>query len=450
MAGKRKPRKALHEVPVQLPPHVGQLLGDEAAALLDALKQPAPVSIRMNPAKPVASEGERVPWSQYGAYLPERPRFTLDPLFHAGAYYVQEASSMLLEQVVAACGPMREDAVVLDLCAAPGGKSTHLASLIPDGALLIANEVVPGRQAVLAENLWKWGRPNVILAQASPDQFMPLGAFCDLIVLDAPCSGEGMFRKDPHARAQWGENLVKTCAVRQQEIIGQAWAMLKPGGCLIYSTCTWETSENEDQVKRVLEWGGQRVAVPMEEAWNVVATDGGWRCYPHRVRGEGFFISVIRKPGTEGEGAVRPGARPAEEWPAAVRPWLRGAEEAAVLHLDGTLHALDHRWTGLASALAAAVRVTAPGTPVAMSKGGEWLPHPALALSTRCEHGAFNALELDREQALRYLRGEAITAVQASGPALVRHAGHGLGWVQGAGNRWNNRWPTAWRIRMQG
>lgn len=441
------------EVPVELPPSVRTLLGGEADALLEALKCPAPVSVRLNPAKQADGEGVPVPWCADGRYLEERPVFTLDPLLHAGAYYVQEAASMLLGRAVQACGPLPEEAVALDLCAAPGGKSTHLAALLPAPALLVANEPVPARQAILAENVWKWGRPGVVLAQASPEEWASVGPFCDLVVVDAPCSGEGMFRKDPYARAQWGPHLVEGCARRQRDILDSAWHLLKPGGCLIYSTCTWETCENEDQVRRLQERGAEVVDIPVEEAWGMVAAGAGLRCYPHRVRGEGFFMAAVRKPVGAGDGTdVRLAARGVRDvpgLPAPVGRWLHGAGgQAAVVHGD-VLHAVDRRWHGLVQGLAATVRITAPGTPVAVPKGAEWSPHPALALNTLCNHGAFAVLDMDRGQALRYLRGEAVPGQGAAGTALVRHGGLGLGWAQGAGNRWNNRWPVPWRIRMR-
>lgn len=436
-----------------LPPAVAGLLGDEAGELLTALGQPAPVSIRLNPAKPVEMAGSPVPWCSQGRYLPERPVFTLDPFLHAGAYYVQEAGSMVLECAVKACGLLPDGAVALDLCAAPGGKATHLAALLPGSALLVANETDPARQAVLTENVWKWGRPDTVLTQAAPEDFEALGAFCELVLVDAPCSGEGMFRKDPHARAQWGENLVETCAARQQRILESAWHLVKPGGHLIYSTCTWEVRENEDQVQRLVDRGAVPVTIPVEEAWGMLPATAGVRCYPHRVRGEGFFIALLHKPGRgPGEAIGRLGPHPGngtDQLPGEVVPWVRGAETCAAIRREDVLYAVEARWEGRVRTLMAALRTTAPGTPVARHKGGAWWPHPALALGGRCDHRAFAALDLDRARALAYLRGEALPGTDTDGFALVRHGGMGLGWAKGAGKRWNNLWPAAWRIRMR-
>lgn len=449
MGGKRVPPRAKPDVPLVLPPHVRDLLGDEAEDLLSSLRAPAPVSIRLNPLKPVEMPGEPVHWCNLGRYLPERPVFTLDPLFHAGAYYVQEASSMLLEQAFRAAGNLPEYAVVLDLCAAPGGKSTHLAALLPPSALLISNEPVRQRQAALLENLWKWGRKNVVVTGAEPDELAPLGAFCDLIAVDAPCSGEGMFRKDPHARRQWGANLVETCATRQQHILDRAWAALKPGGHLIYSTCTWETCENEDHVERMAGRGAVIVPIAADPAWGVLAGDLGLRCYPHRVRGEGFFIALLRKPqgDRDGNGLLPSTAPPAKALP--IGAWLKDPLEQVLVEKEGTMYAIGYQWAASLQEISGGMQPVAPGIPVAVHKGGAWLPHPALALNELLREEAFPTVDLDRATALRYLRGEALPAEDAAGTVLVRHQNLPIGWANGAGKRLNNRWPAPWRIRMR-
>lgn len=451
MGGKRASRHRVADVPVQLPPRVRESLGVEAPLLLEALQGTAPVSIRLNPFKGALVHGAPVPWCPQGRYLEERPVFTLDPLLHAGAYYVQEAASMLLEQALLACSPLPADAVVLDLCAAPGGKTTHLAAHLPQGALLIANEPVRARQAALMENLWKWGRPDTIITGSLPEAFQPLGPFCDLVLVDAPCSGEGMFRKDPFARGQWSEQLVESCAARQHGILDAAWGALWPGGHLIYSTCTWEEREDEAQVERLMRCGGEPVPVPVDPAWGVLASERGLRCYPHRVRGEGFFMAVLRKP-TDSTGREPHGRGEELRAPPPASPmisWLKEPDRLVLIEHDGAQHALGARWAGPAEALAATVRLLAPGVPAARRKGETWAPHPALALSMLLDGGAFPAIELDRELALRYLHGEALPAATAKGTALMRYRGLGLGWANGAGTRWNNGWPAPWRIRMR-
>jgi 16S rRNA C967 or C1407 C5-methylase (RsmB/RsmF family)/NOL1/NOP2/fmu family ribosome biogenesis protein len=445
---RKHPARHLHaDVPVILPPVVRELLGPEAAALVDALKGPSPVSIRLNPLKPAPLHGAPVPWCGSGRYLDERPVFTLDPCFHAGAYYVQEASSMLLEQAWKACGPFPPDTVALDLCAAPGGKSTHLAALLPEEALLVCNEPVRARQGALMENLWKWGRADVIITGSLPGAFLPLGAFFDLIVVDAPCSGEGMFRKDAFARAQWNEKLVEHCAILQREILEVAWELLRPGGHLIYSTCTWEKRENEEHIQRLIEGGAEFVPIPVHPSWGMEESGSGLRCYPHRVRGEGFFMAALRKPG-EREGHASH-ERSQGRMQGRISEWLKNAAGMTLLEDIPQVHALSARWSGHLRSMGSTLRMLAPGIPVALRKGNEWVPHPALALNALLDRAVFPALDLDHQQALAYLRGEALPATDAVGRALVCHRGMALGWATGAGNRWNNGSPTAWRIRMR-
>jgi NOL1/NOP2/fmu family ribosome biogenesis protein len=275
-----------------------------------------------------------------------------------------------------------------------------------------------------------------------------MGPFCDLVLVDAPCSGEGMFRKDPFARAQWSEGLVMECAARQRIILDAAWAVLKPGGYLIYSTCTWEERENEEQVNGLLARGAELVQVPVENEWGMVSAEPGLRCYPHRVRGEGFFLAVLHKPGEGSAVARSPGKVATEVFPE-VMDWLDPSVEWRLSERDGTLYGITGPWSTLLDDLASQVRMMAPGIPVAVRKGGAWVPHPALALNQCLRPGAFHAVDLDREQVMQFLRGEAIAAEAASGAALMRFQGLGLGWGQGAGRRWNNRWPAPWRIRMR-
>ncbi|MCB0764347.1 MAG: RsmB/NOP family class I SAM-dependent RNA methyltransferase, partial [Flavobacteriales bacterium] len=249
MARSRRP--ATHAaLPEALLAQLADRLEGGTQDFMRAMGEPPPTSIRLNPDKPfhMGQEAEVVAWCTHGRYLPERPAFTFDPLLHAGAYYVQEASSMFLERAVHAIGPWRDRTLALDMCASPGGKSTHLRSLLPKDALLVANEVEPSRRQALQENLWKWGGWNVVITGAPPAAFLDLGELFDLVLVDAPCSGEGMFRKDPFAREQWNPSLVDRCERVQREILPHAWELVTPGGHLIYSTCTWEERENEDRI----------------------------------------------------------------------------------------------------------------------------------------------------------------------------------------------------------
>ena len=237
-----------------------RLLGDDFSRFSCALETESPVSIRLNPAKCRldSAPGERVPWSQQGYYLSTRPAFTFDPRFHAGAYYVQEAASMFLNRVISQYihTPVR----YLDLCAAPGGKSTDAIASLPAGSLVVSNEVIPNRANILAENIIKWGSPFSIISRNEAADFASFEAYFDVIAADVPCSGEGMFRKDPDAVAEWSPANVGRCADRQRQILSDVWDALRPGGMLIYSTCTYNTEENEEIVFFLMEQFG---AIPL-------------------------------------------------------------------------------------------------------------------------------------------------------------------------------------------
>ena len=268
--------------------------GTEGAALCAALDAEPPVSVRLNPAKtgadtlpagpdaglpvpeaaglPALAIAGRVPWSRDGRYLAVRPSFTLDPDFHAGAYYVQEASSQFVGHLLAAV--RTEGARILDLCAAPGGKTTLYASLAGPDGLVVANEIDRRRASVLADNVRKWGTGNVAVTTCEPRALGDFEAWFDVVAVDAPCSGEGMFRKDPDARGEWSEGNVKQCAARQDEILREAWRALRPGGTLVYSTCTFNRDEDEGALERMAAWAGDEIAeseeTAVEDAWGIV------------------------------------------------------------------------------------------------------------------------------------------------------------------------------------
>lgn len=404
-------------------------LGVEAGSLFAALDLEPLTSVRLNPAKPIPVGGDPVPWCAHGRHLARRPVFTLDPLFHAGCYYVQEASSMFLEQAVHATGLQHAPVLALDLCAAPGGKSTHLLSLLDPCSLVVCNEALVERQATLLENLWKWGAANAVVTAEPGSAFSELEGLFDLVLLDAPCSGEGMFRKDHFARQQWSTALVQRCAATQRELLACAWRALKPGGSLIYSTCTWEPSENEAHVERMIaQLDALIVPIPVVDHWNIENTGGGWRFMPHRVAGEGFFITVLRKPGTLDQRA----------------PF--DPTERIELPLGALQCSVPKEWARFVDSLQRSIRVLSAGTPRSVAGKG---PHIAACFPADTQHRDLDTLDLDAKESLRYLRGEALPAASAAGYRHVMHEGFGIGLVKGAGNRWNNLHPKAWRIRMQ-
>ncbi|GAB3539088.1 methyltransferase RsmF C-terminal domain-like protein [Spirosoma fluminis] len=435
-------------------------LGADVAAFETILAQETPVSIRINPRKPVfdTSALEQVPWCAEGFYLPERPSFTLDPSFQAGAYYVQEASSMLLnealKQTVNLIRPLR----VLDLCAAPGGKSTLLASAVHPDSLLICNEVIRSRVSVLRENLDKWGYPNVVVSSHDPDDMQKLNGFFDLVVIDAPCSGEGLFRKDPDAIQEWSEANVQLCSARQKRILAAAAPLLDEGGILIYSTCTYNDAENVDNVRYLTENGFRNRALALPAEWNVVEkeTNGavGYQCYPHKVRGEGFFISVFQKTGFTATvkldartfRSIR-ALRPRETASAAT--WLQTPADFSFWEKpNGDVMALPKALEKQFLFLDSALYNKGFGLEMGQFKGTDFIPSHALALSTAIQQ-SLPAVELSKENAIRYFKKENLVLGEpVRGWLLARYKGLNLGWVKGVGNRVNNYLPKDWRIRM--
>ena len=289
-------------------------LGDaEAERLFSALDTEPSTSIRLNPAKPAqVFEGERIGWSEYGRYLAMRPQFTLDALLHGGAYYVQEASSQFVGYLLRDLE--LEGCRVLDMCAAPGGKSTIYSTLVGRSGLVVANDISRSRALALSDNVQRWGMGNVVVTCNQPSHIGAFEHWFDVVAVDAPCSGEGMFRKMDEARTEWTPSAPDMCAERQREIVREAWRALRPGGRLIYSTCTFNDKEDEGVVEWLVEEFGDELQpierVELNDAWGIVRSDiGAFQCfhfYPHRARGEGFFAAVVgKREGAQHRAAVK-------------------------------------------------------------------------------------------------------------------------------------------------
>ncbi|WP_255594406.1 rRNA methyltransferase [Pontibacter sp. HSC-14F20] len=437
-------------------------LGSDYTRFEEALQQPAPVSIRLNKNKlPGEPTLPRVPWTQTGYYLPERPQFTLDPRLHAGAYYVQEASSMFVEQALRQHVDLSQSLHVLDLCGAPGGKSTHIASLISPDSLLVSNEVIRSRASILAENVTKWGSGNVVVTNNDPRDFSRLPDFFDVMVVDAPCSGEGMFRKDPQAVNEWSDENVNLCAQRQQRILVDVWEALRPGGILIYSTCTWNLVENEQNIAWLADQeNAHSLALELDPAWGVEASslDGvsGYRFYPHQVQGEGFFLAAVRKAGdfeaptgtTKKKKNKLTLAGKKEQ--ALVNDWLLEPSHFAWVQYGEVISAIPENLFEEVDQLYQNLYVIYAGTEIAEAKGKKLKPLQALALSQQLNKEAFRTEVLDLESALRYLRKEDIGISGMSNDwILLQFEGLPLGWAKQVGSRLNNYYPKEWRIRME-
>ncbi len=437
------------------------LEADERDQLLKALETEPQVSIRFNPLIPDAeslalqslecSADGRVPWAGNAVYLDHRPQFTLDPLIHMGCYYVQEASSMFLEQAVSKCvsGPVR----ALDLCAAPGGKSTLLASLLPEGSLLVSNEIQRGRAQILAENMTKWGRTGVMVTCNTPKQIGQSNLMFDLIAVDAPCSGEGMFRKDEGAVADWSLQNVEMCAARQRQIIEDIWPALKPGGYMIYSTCTFNRHEDEDNVRWIMEqFGAEAVKIETKPEWNIKGslTQDNLPVYhfmQHLTRGEGFFLCLLRKPDGAFREAPQKPFKADSSVPAECRKWLNDGYEYYVK--GDSIYALPAPLASDMNQVNKELYALIPGIEVAVRKGHDWVPAHALAMSDALNTEAFNKVEITRKQALEYLHCDALHLDDAPrGIVLLTYKGIPLGFAKNLGNRANNMYPQEWRIRI--
>ena len=403
-------------LPVDFEKYTRQLMGEQLyTELLKGLSEDVPVSIRVNPFKcpehfSIPLKDDCVPWCQYGYYLKHRPNFTFDPLFHAGLYYVQEASSMfhehVIQQLIHEIG--NDDLRVLDLCAAPGGKSIAIRSILPDNCLLYSNEPIRARAQVLMENMLKWGHPNVVVTNNYARDYQRANMRFDIIVADVPCSGEGMFRKDANAIGEWSLQNVEKCWRLQREIITDIWPCLKPGGYLVYSTCTFNAHENEENVNWIAEQlGADFVNVHTKDEWNITGSlidqHPMYRFIPGKTRGEGLFVAVLKK------------------------------------HEDDApnVHARE-----------AMLRIMTDEQLVPPNKKKD-IPNHSKALSIRLQRNEYPNVDIDYQQAISYLRKEAIVLPSETprGIVLLTYQHAPIGFAKNIGNRANNLYPMEWRIK---
>jgi 16S rRNA C967 or C1407 C5-methylase (RsmB/RsmF family)/NOL1/NOP2/fmu family ribosome biogenesis protein len=426
-----------------------QFAGEDYNAFIECLSLKPVTSVRINPYKRegIFSGDEKISWSKEGRYLSERPSFTLDPLFHAGSYYVQDASSQFLEQPVLQIKKMINRPLrVLDLCAAPGGKSTHLLSLLDDKDLLVSNEIVAGRNNILRQNIIKWGRANVVVTQNDPADIARLENFFDVVIVDAPCSGEGLFRKDEDARDEWSLENIKRCSIRQQEILKHAYKALSPGGYLIYSTCTFEEEENDKAIEMLIDNYEMEHIPIVHDFEGIKRTRLGVIFFPHMVKGEGFYLAMVKKQ----NGVTTPVKKVKDNNDILNKKYLgrylKEPEKYFCLIKEDRLFAIPLDHSESVFTLGRYLYVRLAGIYVGDFKGDDFIPSSALALSTNLKKD-LPVRELTLEQAIAYLSGGNLLLDIEKGWSLVSYHGFNLGWVKNLGTRINNYYPKEWRIR---
>jgi 16S rRNA C967 or C1407 C5-methylase (RsmB/RsmF family)/NOL1/NOP2/fmu family ribosome biogenesis protein len=460
------------ELPAQLLDSLTGLTGfdKEAFEKVHALRNQI-TSIRVNPLKVpdhtklpspafqgMKQKGELeeidIPWSQYGFYLSQRPSFTFDPVFHAGAYYVQEASSMFLEEALKQTADLSHPLKVLDLSAAPGGKSTHIQSMISSAGLLVSNEVIRSRASTLRDNIIKWGADNVIVTNNDPKDFARLRNYFDVIVADAPCSGSGLFRREPEAIGEWSPDNVALCSQRQQRILADIWPALKKDGILIYSTCSYSKEEDEEIMDWMIkELQVENLKLKVETDWGIVETISemggyGYRFWPDKVKGEGFFIACFRKKEGGDSETMRVKSKPEpaskKELPI-IEKWINAEGYQFIKH-ENTVYAWPERLVSDLTILLSTLRVIYSGIRVGELIRDKLVPDHSLAMSRRVPAWV-NTVAFNYEQAIQYLQRKDIVVQNTErGWALVNYEGYPLGWVNILPNRINNYYPKELRI----
>ena len=363
---------------------------------------------------------------------------------------------MFLEQAIHQLA-LKPGIKVLDLCASPGGKSTHLASLLPTDSLLVSNDVIRARGQILSENLKKWGNPNVIVTNNDPRDFQKLPGFFDVVVIDAPCSGEGLFRRDPTAVNEWSPDNAQLCAQRQQRILADVWPTLREGGILIYSTCTFNPAENEENIQWLSDFAAvEPVSLKIDDQWGITVTEAGrfpcYRFYPHKVSGEGFFMAVVRKTGENDQfqqRKIKENPLLASKSEKAMAQTIISDEGLEILRFEDSLLAFPSSQVADLLQIKNSLRIFHAGVKMGEIKQKDFLPAHELALSTILDRSAFPEIELTIEEAITYLKRDDIAPPASErGWNLVTYRNIPLGWVKNLGNRFNSAFPKEWRIRM--
>jgi 16S rRNA C967 or C1407 C5-methylase (RsmB/RsmF family)/NOL1/NOP2/fmu family ribosome biogenesis protein len=415
-------------------------------------------SIRFNPSKKTDALagylGETVPWSSQGFYLSSRPFFTFDPFLHAGAYYVQEASSMFLEQAIRQTTPLNDSIKVLDLCAAPGGKSTLVQSMLNDSSLLVSNEVIKARVNVLAENLTKWGYSNQVITNTDARDFQRLPGYFDLMIVDAPCSGSGLFRRDATAIEEWSPANVELCSQRQQRILADALPALKENGILVYSTCSFSVEEDEAIADWLIEQQEmESISLSLDPSWNIVesvsATGAkGYRFYPDKLKGEGFFLACFRKHAPE-EARLPKGNKltiPSKKEIDIACTFIEDPGNLFLWKLSDRMLSIPIEFQEDVKLLISNMYIRRAGICIGKVAGKDLVPDHELAMS-QIAAPDIPSITLKNEMALQYLRREEVKIeTDLKGWVLAQYEGVSLGWMKVLANRVNNYYPREWRI----
>lgn len=476
-----------------------KLPGVDAELLINSLSTPPGIGIRFNKrknrlrdinelAKSVYLYATPVDWCDSGFLLPERPVFTLNPLLHAGVFYVQDPSSMIYEQITCVLrNSINSDSVnVLDFCAAPGGKTTGIINALKDNDILVANEFVPARGRILRENLQKWGFSNIITTGDNSASFANLNDIFDIIAVDAPCSGEGMMRKDDDARRQWSPQLIENCASLQKEILSDIMKTLKPGGYLIFSTCTFNISENEDNSRFIRDiLGLEPIKIKNLDLKGIERVGGALyedvealRFMPHLTPdGEGLYVSVFQKPAEcktaqseESESysnsklnSFNKKNRDFQNKKNQKSPTLTAgniadlklrfndSDDLIFEMIDDNIYAVTQEVNALKQMLGnTGVHITSSGTPAGTLKGKDIIPDSRMVLSDRFNPNSFPIVEVGLDDALRFLRREsfALPPNISKGYIVINYEGYPLGIMKNIGNRANNLFPQSWKIHI--
>lgn len=411
-------------------------------------------SIRINPNKfsienCQLSIENKIPWTDLGYYLFIRPSFTFDPLFHTGCYYVQEASSMFLEQALQQTVDLSKSLKILDLCAAPGGKSTHIQSMITKDSLLVSNEVIKGRSHILKDNILKWGSENVVVTNNDPKNFSKLENYFDVIIVDAPCSGSGLFRRDKEAIEEWSLNNVQLCSQRQQRIIADVWPALKNDGVFIFCTCSYSKEEDEDISAWVLQtFSSENIQLSMDDSWNIIRSSPGYRFWPDKLKGEGFYIHCFRKKDGDNRSIRKTKFKPeflSKKETELVKHWVN-TDQKQFIRKGKTIYAVSEKSIQDFTIMLENLNVIYMGVGIGETIRDKLIPEHALAMSSLL-NGNVLANELNYDDAIRYLQKKDLQIDNSeTGWQLVTCNSHNLGWINVLPNRINNYYPNSLRI----